>query len=76
MAATHGIDRLYVWAKRITIFGFFLGVALWIAGITLRVPIGLSILVFPMEIGGVLWLAAWILRGVAPRSKPSGRRPQ
>jgi hypothetical protein len=76
MAARHGIERMYVWAKRITIFGFFLGVGFWIAAIILRVPIGLTEVVFPMEVGGVLWLAAWIVRGVAPRFKPSDRRPQ
>lgn len=69
MAATYGIERIYAWAKRIAVFGFFVGVGLWIVAIFLRVPIGISVAFFPMGIGGSLWLAAWIVQGVAPRSK-------
>lgn len=67
MAAIEGVQRIYLLARRITFFGFIAGAALWGFALLLRVWLGIAVLFlllsFPLALGAILWVIAWIVEG-------------
>ena len=77
MAAIEGVQRIYLLARRVTFFGFIAGAALWGLAFLLRLWLGVGelflLLSFPLALGAILWVIAWIVEGfVLPPNRSGG----
>ncbi len=79
MTAKKGVQRIYLLAKRIMIFGPILGAVLWVLT---YYALGhesifelIMLLAIPFVAGGSLWLLAWIVDGFVSPLRASEPHP-
>jgi hypothetical protein len=69
MDVSRGIGRIYTLAKRVMLIGPLAGISIWLSLFlstgSESIAQGLFLVAFPLAIGGVIWLIAWIVEGFA-----------
>lgn len=72
MYTNEGMHRIHLLGKRIMLFGWLAGIAVWILMFVLRGGGGLMdlfiLIVTPLACGAVLWVIAWIAEGFVTAS--------